>query len=272
MRNRIIFSVRTRGEAIPFHHQHLIGKLINDTVVEMLPEEYVNYQHYNYSGLKGQTRVSRAGLHYLSNKVTIVFSSLSPEFSNLFLEAILSKDVVTLGNLYLEPESVEEEIIPEFGEETKYVCISPLILTDSDDPMQSKKFVHPADDHFSDLLFDAIIFRLEELGLYSFEKLQEFKKFQFIPDQAYIDKIQQSNKKYSRIYTIYDKLNNFEVRGYTLPFTLIAAPEIQDFVFRIGLGSFTNYGFGMLDLANADPLQRVKRKTKVQEKIMHSND
>lgn len=265
MRHRIIFNVRNRGEAIPFHHQHLIGSLIKDVVIEHLPEKFVRYKQYNYSGLKGQTRVSRNGLHYLSNKVTIVFSSLSPEFSDLFLEALLDKEQVSIGNLYIEPESVEKEKIPVLSEEEKYVCISPIILTQNNGKGSSKVFVHPSDDEFSDLLFDSIMLRLEELGLYSYDKLKEFTKFQLIPDKVYLDKILKSNKKYSRIYNINDQLTNFDVRGYTFPFSLIAAPEIHDFIFRVGLGAYTNLGFGMLDLANSDPLTRVQKAEAVVE-------
>jgi len=50
----------------------------------------------------------------------------------------------------------------------------------------------------------------------------------------------------------------YEVRGYTLPFTLYAAGEVQDFVFKCGLGAFTHKGFGMLDLANNMPSQRTE--------------
>lgn len=39
---------------------------------------------------------------------------------------------------------------------------------------------------------------------------------------------------------------------------LYYAPEVQDFVFKCGLGAFTHKGFGMLDLANHSPNQRAE--------------
>ena len=51
----------------------------------------------------------------------------------------------------------------------------------------------------------------------------------------------------------------YEVRGYTLPFKLYAEKEVQEFIFSCGLGNYTYKGFGMLDLANADPLERTEK-------------
>jgi CRISPR-associated endoribonuclease Cas6 len=48
----------------------------------------------------------------------------------------------------------------------------------------------------------------------------------------------------------------FEIRGYTFPFTLYAAKDVQQFVYENGLGYFTYKGFGMLDIASNDPIHR----------------
>ena len=90
------------------------------------------------------------------------------------------------------------------------------------------------------------------------EKLQSFYKFQVVPDLEYIQKIRENQKKFARIYPLYDMDVKYEVRGYTFPFTLYAAPEVQQYVFLLGIGEFTFKGFGMLDLANIDPTKRTK--------------
>jgi CRISPR-associated endoribonuclease Cas6 len=55
---------------------------------------------------------------------------------------------------------------------------------------------------------------------------------------------------------LYDNDVKFEVRGYTFPFTLYAAKEVQQFIYENGLGHFAHKGFGMLDVANNDSIQR----------------
>ena len=91
---------------------------------------------------------------------------------------------------------------------------------------------------------------MEKSGWFTPEQMESFYKFQVVPDMVYVNKLKEQQKKFARIYAVYDMDVKYEVRGYTLPFTLYAAPEVQDFVFKCGLGAFTHKGFGMLDLAN----------------------
>ena len=84
----------------------------------------------------------------------------------------------------------------------------------------------------------------------------EFFKFQVVPDKNYLNKIKEEEKKFARIFPVFDNEEKYEVRGYTFPFTLYANPKVQQFVFDLGLGLYTHKGFGMLDIANADPNQR----------------
>jgi len=77
-----------------------------------------------------------------------------------------------------------------------------------------------------------------------------------VPDTNYLTKIKEEEKKFARIFPVFDKGEKYEVRGYTFPFTLYAAPEVQSFVFNSGLGIMCHKGFGMLDVANQDPNSR----------------
>ena len=96
---------------------------------------------------------------------------------------------------------------------------------------------------------------MEEHGIDT-ESIAGVNKFQVVPDLAYINKIRQSQKKFSRIYSYYDQDVRYEVRGYTFPFTIYASEEVQDFIFTCGLGYYGNKGFGMVDVANADQTKR----------------
>lgn len=115
----------------------------------------------------------------------------------------------------------------------------------------------PDADEFSDLLYDSTIARMEKTGRYTTEQLASFYKFQVMPDMDYINRLQQSNKKFARIYPLFDQDVRYEVRGYTFPFKLFAAPEVQQFIFECGLGYFSHKGFGMLDIAQNEPVKRM---------------
>ncbi len=257
LRTRIIFSLKNRGAYVPFHHQYLLAQVIRGLIVFGPDKRYLDFTEYNFSGLKGQTKISRKGLHFFSSKVTLVFACTNKEFLDYFLAQLFELKEVMVGNLNLQPESFETEELSQIGDESRFLCISPIVViraSFNDD--SCKKFVPPENDEFSDLLYESTITRMEATGKYTPEQITAFYKFQLIADHDYIQRIQALNKKFARIYPLYDHDVKFEVRGYTFPFTLYAAKEVQQFVYENGLGYFTHKGFGMLDVANNDSIHR----------------
>lgn len=257
MRTRIIFALKNRGAYVPFHHQYLLAQFIKGMLIFGPNQDYKDYKQFNFSGLKGQTKISRKGLHFYSSKVTLVFACQEKDFLDYFLERLFSQKEVVVGNLQLIPESSEQEDPVVIGDEVKFLCISPVVLIPpSFNDERAKKFISPESDEFSDLLYESTIARMEATGRYTAEQLTSFYKFQIVPDTEYINRIQTSHKKFARIYPLYDNDIKFEVRGYTFPFTLYAVKEVQQFVYENGLGHFSHKGFGMLDLAHNDSIRR----------------
>ena len=97
---------------------------------------------------------------------------------------------------------------------------------------------------------------MELSGEFSADELASFTRFQVIPDKSYLTRLRGLGKKYSRMYTTYDGGVDLELRGYTMPFTLYADPKVQEFVFECGFGEYANLGFGMIDIANVNPIGR----------------
>jgi CRISPR-associated endoribonuclease Cas6 len=155
------------------------------------------------------------------------------------------------------PEAIEAEEPVAISDESRFLCISPIVVIPAAFNDESgKKFVPPESDEFSDLLYDSTLARMEANGKFTAEQIASFYKFQIVADHEYIQRIQASHKKFARIYPLYDNDVKFEVRGYTFPFTLYAAKEVQQFIYENGLGHFAHKGFGMLDVANNDSIQR----------------
>jgi CRISPR-associated endoribonuclease Cas6 len=224
-------------------------------------KSFRTYTQFNFSGLKGQTKISRKGLHFYSSKVTLVFACTDKVFLDYFLGRLFEQKDIMLGSLHLSPEAVETEVPAEIYSESRFLCISPIVpIPASFNDDQGKKFISPDTDEFSDLLYDSTLSRMEESGRFTAEQLASFYKFQIVPDAGYLQKLQEANKKFARIYPLYDNDIKFEVRGYTFPFTLYAAPEVQQFIYEYGLGHFTHKGFGMLDVAGNDSVKREPRK------------
>lgn len=238
---------------LPFHHQKLIWSLVREVVGPSYPLED---QAFCFSGLKGQTKVGREGLHYFSKRVTIVFSSTEEDFINLLIKQIFDRPHLTLGNLVLLPEKVEEEASPVFNEATKYLCISPLVILNQRSNTKNKEFIYPTTDQFSDYLYESTMMRMEKSGYYTSEEISSFYRFQIIPDAHYLEKITRNEKKFARIYTLIIDGSIKEIRGYTFPFELYADPKVQSFIYQNGFGELSGYGFGMLDIPQSAPLER----------------
>jgi len=259
LRVRIIFTLKNKGAFVPFHHQFIIAHQVKGLIISGNNPAYKDYNFYNFSGLKGQTKVSRNGLHFFSNKVTLVFSSPEKDFIDYFIDTLFSLPQLEIGNLVLIPESVELEQIPDLAEVTKFICISPIVIIPPKfNSSESKRFIAPEMDEFSDRLYESTILRMQQLLTIDEQKLASFNKFQLVPDEYYLKKIRENQKKFARIYPLYDQDVKYEVRGYTFPFALYAEPEVKDFIFHCGLGEYAHKGFGMIDIANLDPAQRTK--------------
>jgi CRISPR-associated endoribonuclease Cas6 len=257
LRIRIVFHLKNRGAYVPFHHQFLVAQTIKGLVLLGAEQRYFNFTRYNFSGLKGQIQISRKGLHFYSSRVTLVFSSSDKEFLDYFLKVLLAQKELLIGTLQLVPESIENEDKVSISESVKFLCISPIVLTQASfNDEASKRFISPNSDEFSDLLYDSTITRMEESGKFSPEELASFYKFQLVADREYLARIQATSKKFARIYPLYDFDVKFEVRGYTFPFTLYAPQPVQQFVYEYGLGHFSHKGFGMLDVANGNAIQK----------------
>ncbi|MFQ3212500.1 MAG: CRISPR-associated endoribonuclease Cas6 [Marivirga sp.] len=247
MRVRIIFENKDKGAAVPFHHQYHLYRLFKGIIKKCNDENMESFKHYNFSGLKGQTKVSKNGLHFYSNKITVVFSCSNKAFLDKIIEQIFSFELLKVRNLPIKPLSVELESEIHFEEKMEFICISPIVQLKAeffDDA--SKEFIHPCSEQFAHNLKQNLISRFPQFEPYE-------SAIQFTPDRSYVDRIERNGKKYSRIYPLFDQDIPYEVRGYTLPFMLEAPVDLQKLVYNNGIGLYCDKGFGMLDLANVQP-------------------
>lgn len=267
MRIRLVFILKNKGGLLPFHHQHIVSELL-ENVMSNSGFDFPNYQVYTFSGLKGETKVGKNGLHFFSDKVTLVFGSPNCELIELLVKQVFSFNDLMLGELLLVPLKAVEERELEFDESNqteggtadyvkqKYVCLSPIVVRPPDNNPESKQFISPENDYFSDLLYESTMVRMERSGLYAREQISNFYKFQVEPDAEYLGRVKTEEKKFARIYNTQIGNRPVEIRGYTLPFNLYAAPEVHNFIFNAGFGELCRSGYGMVDLTNQNFAKR----------------
>lgn len=242
MRVKISF-LRTQGSnnTVPLHHQKLVSSFVESIIAE------INYKprSYNFSSLKGTSKVQNGFMRFLSSKVSLVVSSDSGDFIERFTQKIFEKPFVTIGKLSLVPKMQQMIDYPDFTTKMRYVCISPLVIADPEkEPELSQRVIDPTSHEFSDHIYNAVAERMEKAGFTDAE-LNEFAEFEVIPDAHYITKINESGKKYARHYK---NNQDFPMIGYLIPFTLHAHPKVHKFIWDCGLGQLATHGYGMVDI------------------------
>jgi CRISPR-associated endoribonuclease Cas6 len=246
MRVKISF-IRTQDSnlSIPLHHQKLVSYFMESIIDEI----NIRPRFYNFSSLKGTSKVQNGFMRFLSSKISLVVSSDSSDFIDAFVQKVFEKQSINIGKLVLIPKVQQLIDYPVFTTKMKYVCISPLVLSDPDlDGELSQQIVDPTSHEFSDYIYNAVVENMEKAG-FSDDELNEFAEFEVIPDRNYISKINETGKKFARQYK-----NNSDrpMTGYLLPFTLHAHPKVHRFIWDAGLGTLAKQGYGMVDIVRDD--------------------
>ena len=246
MRIRIIFKVLNKGAVLPFHHQSPLHDLLQGHA----EKHGRSFDQITFSGLKGQTKICKEGLKYISKNVTLVLSSTDRSLLETITFSLFQSERVQLGQLELFPEWVEAEASPKFSKQMQYLCISPLIpYPKAMLQGEGHQLKIPFDIAFEELLKQSLQERMYVEGNFDSKDLEDVHHIRFLPDTTYLDRLTQRDKKYARDYALQTEEGPARVKGYTFPFTLNATPRIQQFVFQTGLGSCPDLGFGMLDIA-----------------------
>ena len=262
MRIRLVFNLKNKGQVVPFFHQPLIKQLTE----EMLGSgaDPGMGASTTFSTLKGQSKVAKAGLMYFSNRVTIVYASKSRDLLQTLSEGFMSRPVWRLGNLELAPDHAVFERMPALSKSIRYVCLSPLVLTQPQaHSPEAKRFIVPGGMEFKSAFYRAVQSDIEQ-DVYQLPIL-------FEPDMGYIAKLQEEAKKFARIYSLVDARGELiEIRGYTFPFVLTAPDFVHQTLLNEGLGFARSQGFGMLDIADGhfnERLEAVPVAVAVREKV-----
>jgi CRISPR-associated endoribonuclease Cas6 len=242
MRIKISFlREHSSANSIPLHHQ----KLLADSLGEMLDEIGGDRSSFNFSSLKGTSKITNGFMRFLSSKITLVISSKGNQLAEAMVQKIFDSPHLAVGKMHLIPKTYEVIPDPSFQTKMRYLCISPLIMHNPDrEPEQAQEMVDPTSQQFSDLLYNITLDRMERAG-YSEAQLNEFAEFEAQPDIEYINKINESGKKYARFYK---SAAGNTMLGLLLPFTLHAHPEVHKYIWEVGLGVLTEEGYGMIDM------------------------
>ena len=242
MRVKISFlRDHSSANSIPLHHQ----KLLTDSLTPFFESLTSDRTIWNFSSLKGTSKIMNGFMRMLSSKVTLVISGKNKEYLEQVIKMVFERPYITIGKMNLIPKNYDVIPDPDFQTKMRYLCISPLILHDPNkETDKAQEQIDPTSHAFSDILYNDILDRMEKAG-YTESQLNEFAEFEFMPDQDYVNKINTTGKKFARFYKC---LSGITMMGYLLPFTLHAHPEVHKFIWEVGMGVLTEEGYGMVDI------------------------
>lgn len=242
MRVKISFlRDHSSANSIPLHHQ----KLLTESLTPFFETLTTDRSQFNFSSLKGTSKIMNGFMRMLSSKVTLVVSCRSKEYLDAVIKLIFERPFLTVGKMNLIPKNYDIIPDPDFQVKMRYLCISPLILFDPNkDTDKAQEQTDPTSHAFSDILYNEVLDRMEKAG-YTESQLNEFAEFEFMPDQDYVTKVNTTGKKFSRFYKAESGVT---MMGYLLPFTLHAHPEVHKFIWQTGIGVLTEEGYGMVDI------------------------
>lgn len=233
------------ANTIPLHHQTLLAESLYLLIDTMDTDRSV----FNFSSLKGTSKIQNGFMRFLSSKVTLVVSSRNPQQLEQLVAKIFELPSLSVGKMNLMPRSHEVIPDPEFTTKMRYLCISPMILIDPrKDPERSQVTIDPTSQEFSDILYELTLDRMERAG-YSETQLNDYAEFDAQPDQDYVQKLNETGKKFARYYRSAD---GSTMMGYLLPFTLHAHPDVHRFIWDCGVGVLNDQGYGMVDLVKVN--------------------
>lgn len=245
MKVRFHFRRAGKGNAVPVYHQNLVADLMRNWINSTFDsEQEKQFDLYTFSSLKGLNKVEGNLLFFHSQQVHIMLSSPHEAWLTKLADFIMSQGSFQIHEMTLTPESNEAAVTPVFGWESRFVSMSPMILFDPKvRPDAPADIINPYSNEFSDLLYDSMLDKMEGYRFGNFT-IEEYSKFQVVPDSEYIRKLKETKKKFGRPLEVKDR----KVKAYLFPFTLFAHPDVQSFIYAAGIGCLGSEGFGCVDL------------------------
>src|SRR4029078_6446410 len=98
MRIKISFlKVHGTNGLVPLHHQKIISSFLEDVMKE-IPEKS---ELYNFSSLKGTSKVQNGQIRFLSSKVSLVLSAPEADFVQKVVEKTFDRRLINFAKLTL---------------------------------------------------------------------------------------------------------------------------------------------------------------------------
>jgi len=179
-------------------------------------------------------------------------SSLSSEFITSLMAGMASQRIVRIGRTQFEVEDLQFVAPPEFGDEMRFIALSPLVASKpvNDASGKSQKVYLRDEAEFA----AAIVENLKSKYRAAYGELLKEDRFEFAFDQEYLQEVGgfDSRKVTRMIYfvkrTQQGSVERIGIRGIQAPFWVRGCRELIELGWETGFGEANSQGFGMAGL------------------------
>jgi len=238
---------------LPINYNYYLTGLIYD-VVSTSSTDYATFLHdegytdgetakkfklFTFSQLRfRQMRVEGDRIRSTSPRMDLYISSPVREFVEHLADGLLGKERFPIGREEsFRAEEIEVLEPPEFNEEMKFICLSPLVAsTVVEEEGELKTYYYRYSD---DELSKAVASNLaQKYRLVHGEGIEPGRfRLQFDPDY-----VKRRNGRISKLV----RYKNTKIKGIFAPFSVRGKPELIKVGYQAGFGEKGSMGFGMV--------------------------
>ncbi len=267
MRIKLLLSSPNGQSTIPINYQYHMAAAIYQILSTASPE-YAEFLHrqghlgpdgkprklFTFSKLYFIPKATQQGNRLLvkaRSRVELVVSSpMLQDFLQHFVIGLFERQRIDIGDLEgrmtLLVQQVEALPEPVFGESTRFICLSPIVLTTQIDTSHGMGtyFYRPLDFGLAEAV------RKNLLGKHktAYGKAPDSDRLHFAVDEAYIQR-QGGQEGVSKKITIREgHEDKTEVKAFVAPFTLTGSTELMRTAWECGLGDKCSMGFGCVEV------------------------
>ena len=249
MRLRITLN-NPQYSAVPLNYQHHLSALVYSLLADS-NAEYAGWLHsrgyslddgpkafkfFVYSWLRGQNRIEGDDLVFSPGTISWLISSPMREFLEHFATGLLARGSIRVGGSDFQVTAIDAFEDPEFGEQTRLTCLSPIVCSVKQ-PDGSARYLVPVDGTaFSSAVRANLMHKHKVL----MGTPPEDDSLELTFDASYLQRAGGGTKLIS--------FKNIQIRGAFAPFVATGSPDLLRIGYATGFGEKNASGFGMVEV------------------------
>ena len=252
MRIRIrLFSEKVPFE-LPVNYNHALTSLIYGVLASssqdfstFLHDEGFRIAHkrfklFTFSQLlTPKRRMEGQRLISLSERLELLISSPVSEFIEHLAQGLLSRGQIKIADREFSIERIEIVARPVFGEEMRFTCLSPLVVSTAE--VRNEKLFAQYLRHDDPRFSEAVAKNLWQKYQLVHGQKPRHERLTLEFDPQYIA------KKQKGIYRLMD-YNGTKIKAIMVPFKACGNPELIEIGYEAGFGEKNSMGFGMVEV------------------------